>query len=66
MPLLDQDSLAGLRDRQKQAVLDNWRCPQCGAQTWPNYCRECDEEFEDGHYVSCEEWASLHAGHRKY
>lgn len=64
MPLLDSTSLAELRRCQAESAQKDERCPDCTAQTWPNYCRECDESFNDGHYGACAR--SSHQGHRTY
>jgi hypothetical protein len=68
MPLLDQNGYRELRTRQAQEYKV---CDYCTAQVWRNYCRECDEFFEDGHYKTCphETMRAVvlkHAGHRKY
>ena len=65
MPLLDETGLAALRRQQESAVQNH--CPNCTAQTWPNYCRQCDEFFTDGHLNVCPE-ATLHQkeNHRRY
>ena len=65
MPLLDAVSLAALRRQQENAV--HQTCPHCSAQTWPNYCRECDAQFTDGHYSTCPE-VTRHQqdNHRRY
>jgi hypothetical protein len=65
MPLLDKDGLADLRKKQAKTAREHKLCGSCSAQVWPNYCRECDEHFMDGHYVSCKD-RSEHSGHRKY
>ena len=65
MPLLDDAALRELRELQK----DIRHCRYCTAQVWRNYCRECDEIFEDGHYENCralEPEVNKHASHRKY
>lgn len=50
MPVLDSKiDLWFLRSRQEVAAKEDWRCTDCTAQVWPNYCREHDEYFEDGH-----------------
>jgi hypothetical protein len=71
MPTLDAVALAALRRQQENAV-HNY-CQLCTAQIWPNYCRTCDEQFTDGHYLLkdgdvkavCPD-ASPHQRHRKY
>ena len=65
MPCLDDPGLALLRLRQQQAALDGARCAACTAQTFPNYCRECDEHFVDGHWLTCPSVGN-HQLHRKY
>lgn len=66
MPCLDDAGLALLRLRQQQAATDGMRCKVCTAQLWPNYCRECDEHFTDGHWLNCPEAPAKHQPHRKY
>jgi predicted amidophosphoribosyltransferase len=61
MPLLDDRTLQALRESQKRIDL----CPGCTAQTWINYCRQCDEHFQDGHYEGCSS-RSKHSDHRRY
>ncbi len=53
MPLLDATALAALFDEQKRAARVDSHCPHCTAQTWPNYCRQCDDFFTDGPYIGC-------------
>jgi len=65
MPILSGAQLAALRLRQEDAANENQRCDNCLAQIWPNYCRECDEFFMDGHYSVCAK-ASKHQEHRRY
>lgn len=60
MPILDDAALRDLRDQQKRIG----RCERCSAQTWKNYCRQCDEYFYDGHSEMCKR--VLHKAHRRY
>jgi len=65
MPVLSDDQLASLRDQQMSAARVHKACTNCTAQVWPNYCRECDEHFEDGHWPTCPRYAA-HSKHRRY
>ncbi len=62
MPVLDEAGLRRLRQRQADEMKI---CQTCTAQVWPNYCRECDQWFEDGHWSACASY-SAHSRHRKY
>lgn len=63
MPLLDYSFLAALGGQQIQAALDHAYCVKCSDQVWPNYCRQCDQHFTDGHCGTCAD-ATPHLGHR--
>ena len=65
MPVLSDDDVANLRDQQISAARVHSKCDSCTAQTWPNYCRECDEHFQDGHWPTCPNY-SQHSAHRRY
>jgi len=65
MPVLNDDDLANLRDQQMNAAREKKKCAECTAQTWPNYCRECDEHFQDGHWDKCPNYGK-HSAHRRY
>ncbi|MFA6296771.1 MAG: hypothetical protein WC663_05430 [Patescibacteria group bacterium] len=47
MPALSEKEQARMK-AEKQEV-----CTECGVPTHRNYCRSCDEYFEDGHTLVC-------------
>lgn len=62
MPLLDDEMLKHMRAEVKH-------CQLCTGQLLTNYCRQCDEFFEYGHYEGCKGdsgTAAQHKGHRTY
>lgn len=65
MPVLSDYDLGSLRDQQMSAARVHSKCPKCTAQIWPNYCRECDEHFTDGHWPTCPQYCP-HSVHRTY
>lgn len=57
--LLTPCQLRFVRQQQPQ------ECPSCHASILMNYCRDCDEFFDDGHHPACT-GSSLHSSHRNY
>jgi hypothetical protein len=64
MPLLDDKQLAHMRSLPAQ------KCRQCRQETYTNYCRACDEFYDDGHTSNCPAVSADnhndHRGHRTY
>lgn len=58
-PALDAADLRAMRTAPPE------RCLRCEAETWRNYCRECDEFFTVGHSVICPRYGE-HDRHRTY
>jgi hypothetical protein len=61
MPRLDDNDL------QRMWAVPPSECPACFRQLRRNYCRECDEFFEEGHGPDCP-WKTEHESedHRRY
>lgn len=39
-----------LSDEELESMKSSvWTCPRCKAEVRKNYCRDCDEYFNDGH-----------------
>ncbi len=67
MPLLDDDQLKNMHERPER------KCEKCKRTLFPNYCRQCDMFFDEGHNADCPNldkpgtpYGNNHEGHRTY
>ena len=64
MPLLDPEQIEELRNAPPTT------CTKCHQQVRKNYCRQCDEFFQQGHTDGCSYvrpgGLDAHIGHRTY
>jgi predicted amidophosphoribosyltransferase len=58
-------------EEQARMLGDERICNECGRRLSKNYCRQCDEFFNEGHASDCSQREqgmgnTDHAGHRTY
>ena len=59
MPLLNKEEI------ERMLAQEGVFCHQCNRYTRKNYCRQCDEFFQEGHNPDCP-GRENHDGHRMY
>lgn len=65
MPILNDEDLKDMRNSPSR------KCYECGENLFQNYCKQCDEYFDEGHKSNCSRltdpsFRNNHWNHRTY